>query len=245
MDLREIRKFVWKHRYQLGGALIAIAATVSIVSFLIPRNDDDRLLNDKDDNETGSNSSNDSTARKLVTIRHQFDTCSSQIFPTLRIKITEIVDVLQTIKQIKELRMNSDNHQRSIDIENSLWEEIKVLSFTLWLTSIYATAATCILLRAQLFLLSRRENELIKMNRQDFEKLINDTYSNLFEKGIIDFVDTLRTFIVKSLADCTVKDKVSYQYDEFNLFIMKVRYFVEQETQDMVMSLILRKCIKI
>ena len=228
--------------------MTAVIATAGVVSYL--SSSSSSTLTDEENNKNNKTKNISSTvtisSQKLVYIRQQFDAASLQIFPTLRIKITEIVDVLQTIRQIKELRIKSDMaHNGNVETENQLWEEIKILSFTLWFTSIYATCATCLLLRIQLFLLARNENSLKQISREEFESLINDSYSHLFEKGIIDFVEVLKSFVTKSLSDCTVKDKTSYQYDEFNLFIMKARHYIERESKTLTLSLIMRKLIEI
>lgn len=110
--------------------------------------------------------------RLLLRVRKQFDVGARQLFPTLRIKINEVVDVGSAVRQIKELRSRQLSNSGDSDIDSResearLWEEIKIQSFTTLYVTAYMLSAVCVLMRIQLYILARSAKNNSAENSSD------------------------------------------------------------------------------
>lgn len=259
-NLKSVRQYLWKHRGKVAAISAAVVATGIVVGLVVSsRNEraksDEEREREEQERIQNENLSNKRTMQQLLFSKRQFELSSKQILPTLRLKINEVVDVLHTIRQIKELRMQSGSEGRTShasDVENTLWEEIKVMSFVLWLVSIYGTCVLVPLLRIQIVLVnkhinksnaapsssSNRSNE--DLGKDSFDPLMDRTYSHLLERGIQTLTDVVRAFVARQLSEWTVKDTV-VTYDELVGFVSKTRQFLEVETRDLVSTLLIRK----
>ena len=249
MSFQGFQQYLWKHRGKVALAAAAVVATGVFISTATWSNTENNNK-EKQTNQIASpideSKLEQSMRKKLLLIRQQLETSSSQILPTLRLKITQVVDVLQTIKLIKELRLNNKNNSitnntnTTTDMnENDLWEEIKVLSFTLWFVSIYLTCAISILLRIQLFLLAQSDH--INLNIDQLNNIISRTYTHIFDYGIQHITDLTRAYVSKQLIDWTVRENTSVTYEELNGFVNKVRHYIEVECKDLITTLIIGK----
>jgi hypothetical protein len=233
MEFNKVTNFLWKHRGKL--TIVAAAAIAAGVYFGYNSNPEGQTstINGEVDNTVGSEKENiqlEKTLQATIKLREEFNTCGSQLFPTLKLKITEVVDIFQTIKQIKDLRINSKecSSPSASEAEAELWEEIKILSFTLWFVSIYATVVVAIVLKLQIALL-RRESILSSSTRSDYDQLLQDTFSYVFTHGIQKFSVTARNHFQKSLHKWTVREKITLHFDEFMEFVNKTRHTFESE----------------
>ena len=247
MSFQGFQQYLWKHRGKVALAAAAVVATGVFISTTTWSNTENNNK-EKQTNQIAppidESKLEQSMRKKLLLIRQQLETSSSQILPTLRLKITQVVDVLQTIKLIKELRLNNKNTSITTNTttdmnENELWEEIKVLSFTLWFVSIYLTCAISILLRIQLFLLAKSDH--INLNIDQLNNIISRTYTHIFDYGIQHITDLTRAYVTKQLIDWTVRENTSVTYEELNGFVYKVRHYIEVECKDLITTLIIGK----
>jgi len=263
-NMKSVRQYLWKHKEK-----VAVVATgiIIIVGIIVSRNNERTKSEEEKEREEQEriqkeNISNKRMMQQLLFAKRQFDLSCRQILPTLRLKINEVVDVLHTIRQIKELRMQSGSEGRTShtsDVENILWEEIKVMSFVLWFVSIYCTCTLVPLLRIQIVLVNKhisksntghstssssssssssRPNDDIVSD--SFDPLMDRTYSHLLERGIHTLTDMVRAFISRQLSDWTVKDTV-VTYEELVSLVSKTRQFLEVETRDLISTLLIRK----
>lgn len=260
-NMKSVRQYLWKHKGKVAAISAAVVATGIIVGIIVSRNNEQTKSEEEKDREEQEriqkeNISNKRMMQQLLFAKRQFDLSSKQILPTLRLKISEIVDVLHTIRQIKELRMQSGSEGRTShasDVENVLWEEIKVMSFVLWFVSIYSTCVLVPLLRVQIVMVKKHINKLQKtasssssLNNNDdlmadnFDPIMDRTYSHLLERGIHSLTDLVRTFVSRQLSEWTVKDTV-VTYDELVSLVSKTRQFLEVETRDLISTLLIRK----
>jgi hypothetical protein len=236
--------FLWKHRGKLL-VLTAAVVTASVGYYLVasesPLNIASEVLADSNDEEEKKRQKQLKTS-KLTKINQLFESSLSKLLPLLKLKVTEVVDVMNTIRKVKELRNNPDLRLQNGDAEHFLWEDIKIQSFTLWFTSIYCSSALIVLLKTQLFILSRDNSSLVELSSR-FDLLIIEAYQTILEKGVENISNNFRDHFRHSLAEWTVKNKGSVSYEEFSTVVTAARNFVESDLKNLIVSMIIRKFI--
>lgn len=198
-------------------------------------------------------------SKYMLRIRKQFDSYAKQFLPTLRIKIKEVVDVSSAIRKIKELRNSPDGHGQE---EIMLWEEIKVHSFTMLFVTSYMISAMVVLLRIQLHILARQLRQLnLESNRnilstplpssstlhndelsgldnalgaEMFTQLIEGTYQQLFNTGLISLSKLVKQRIANLLSDWTISKKLKVEYDELLETMLTVRRSLEDNIAELI-----------
>lgn len=184
-------------------------------------------------------------ARLLVRIRKQFDISCRIFLPTLRKSIFDLVDITQSVRQIKALRSSPVSDTQ--DAEARLWEDVKVSSFTLLFVSAYVLSALTTVLRTQLHVLARSllledSSSLLQglndpaVAGSDFPEesvmlrvLIEGTFKQLFGTGLHTFADMVRSRIQDLLRTWTVKEKVRVELDDMLLLVQSMRADLERD----------------
>lgn len=243
-SLKDAGRFVWRHR---GKFVVATAVAVGVAVYFqwnpetlkegeneVSAEECDPLDDDEENLSLAMNS------RYLVRIQLQFESAGKEFFPTLKIKISECVDVTPAIRQIKELR-TANSGSDNTDLEASLWDQIKVASFSLLLVTTYATSALCVLLRVHLYLASRNESLGLSMGEQNSKEIIDNLYDHLFAAGVQNLSDKMNVASKLQLTGWTVKSKVSVSYDELSSVVGRLRSSVEEDMPGLVKLIILRE----
>jgi hypothetical protein len=99
----------------------------------------------------GEGKEGDERLRKAVNELYGFSVV--YFLPNVRLRLKEIIDVSETIKRLKELK--NDHSDESRDMKVSLWNQIKITSFTSLIATIYSMSAVSILLQVQMNILVR------------------------------------------------------------------------------------------
>lgn len=167
--IEDTGKFLYKHRQKIA-ATTAVVGSAAFLYFYYGTSNDSITENitsnsahfgdESYNEESAKNNSKELSDKKklqLSRIRKQFENAREKFLPTLRVKIFEIVDVSDTIQEIRKLR-NSQGKKGKVDsntrlIEMQLWEKIKISSITILFVSVYMTSAICLILKIQFHLL--------------------------------------------------------------------------------------------
>ena len=109
-------------------------------------------------------------SRIIWKIRKQYDHAINKLLITFKFKIIELIDIQNTVHSIKELRgiykmANNNSKDNTSDttislkkyeeLEEQLWDEIKISTFVFLIVLTYITPAICVLLKIQLHILAR------------------------------------------------------------------------------------------
>ena len=249
------REFFWNHR---GKVVItsAIAITSIAYYFLVPPPPSQRLTEEDpgemyfefDREETGDRDRASQKialkkgvrSRLLLRVRRHFDFAGKHFFPTLRVKIIEVVDISNAIQQIKQIRGGGRADMTSKSTEANLWEQIKISSFIMLFASAYSVSIVAIILRVQLHILARNatfynEDEgNTSPSEQELKFLIDSTFKYVFGEGLKNLTDTLRTKISSALVDWTVREKISVKFVEFVDIVSYIRKSIEKDMRSFV-----------
>ena len=257
---KKTRDFVWKHRVKIGIGAVVVAAIGTAVYLNLPEKDSGENDYDSEDEKLEEEAhSRLSQVRKtkidprlLLRLRKQYEIAAKNLLSTLKVKIHEVVDVSQVIKQIKEIRSAQQPKDEQKDLETQLWEEIKIASFTLLLVSTYMTCAVCVLLRVQLFILARSRNETresvaeVEIDEEDdehamFRLIVQDTYQHLYSNGLKNLTDLIRQRVQEMMIEWSIKEKMAVPYSELISLILRLRGTIEEDINRLVRTIIIRK----
>lgn len=157
-------------------------------------------------------------SRLLLRVRRHFDVTAKHFFPTLRVKILEVVDISNAIQQIKQLRSAPESDMVAKSTEATLWDQIKISSFVMFLTCAYMIGILAVLLRLQLHILARHaamyndeDPNNTSPSEAELKILIDSTFKYVFGDGLVRLVGLLRHRVTTALVDWTVREKVAVQ----------------------------------
>ena len=184
-------------------------------------------------------------SRLLLRVRRHFDYAGKHFFPTLRLKIVEIVDIANAIQQIKQVRSGGLADKASKSTEANLWDQIKVSSFVLLFTVAYSVSIVATVLRVQLHILARNatmyndeDGTNASPSELELKYLIDSTFRYIFSDGLKNLTNTLRVKVENALVDWTVREKISVQFVEFVDIISYIRKSTEKDMKSFVEMII-------
>jgi hypothetical protein len=247
------KQFIWNHR----GKLIASTALAIIGTayywYKSSNSDKDKKENfelhdiyEKDEKNEKKNSQKVGLkSRLLLRVRRHFDIAGRQFFPTLRIKVVEVVDISNAILEIKRLRANGLSDLASKSTEAHLWDQIKVSSFVMLFTSAYSVSIVAIILRIQLHILAINSSKYTDEDGSssapsegELKLLIESTFKYIFGDGLIKLTELIKSKVSSALIDWTVREKISVQFGEIVDTINYIRKFIEKDMISFVESVI-------
>ena len=247
------KQFIWNHR----GKLIASTALAIIGTayywYTSSNSDKDKKENfelhdiyEKDEKNEKKNSQKVGLkSRLLLRVRRHFDIAGRQFFPTLRIKVVEVVDISNAILEIKRLRANGLSDLASKSTEAHLWDQIKVSSFVMLFTSAYSVSIVAIILRIQLHILAINSSKYTDEDgsssapsEAELKLLIESTFKYIFGDGLIKLTELIKSKVSSALIDWTVREKISVQFGEIVDTINYIRKFIEKDMISFVESVI-------
>lgn len=146
---------------------------------------------------TSSTSQFGNRSQILFRLRRQFLIGVFHLAPTFKKKLTTHYDVLKLSKEIKRIRKSnleaSSDNSKSVPVESlelMLWEDLKVYSISLYISSVYFLSVLCILLKIQLHVMGNTIYNSVDSSQFDnnfFLKLFEGTFSNTLHKGVASF----------------------------------------------------------
>jgi hypothetical protein len=252
--LKSTGNFLQKHKGKLAiAAIVAIACTVYVnysSGDNVQQNDEDEKNTTKVKSLSISDMNKEARIRILFRIKKQFDVAAQQFLPTLRTKIVEVVDINGTLKQIRELRSNSPSFSNKNIVEDDLWDEIKIASFTILYATTYMLCAVCTLLRIQLHILARsiynsesqyyeKSNDFV-FDSQVYRELMDKTYQYVFDIGLKNLILFIKHKIKTALKQWTIKTKLSVDYEEFQELLLQIRKSIEIDLKTLVATILIR-----
>lgn len=180
-------------------------------------------------------------SRLLLRVRRHFDFAGKHFFPTLRLKIVEVVDVAHAIQQIKQVRKGGLSDKESKSTEANLWDQIKVSAFVILFTAAYSVSIVAIVLRVQLHILARNaalynddDGTNSSPSEAELKYLIDSTFRYIFSDGLQKLTEALRTKVESALVDWTVREKTSVQFVEFVDIVSYIRKIIEKDMKAFV-----------
>ena len=190
-----------------------------------------------DDDDAGMHNT-----KMLIKIRSQFDTAALHFLPTLRMKIFEIVDIELTVRKLKDLR--SSTIADKMILEDDLWNELKISSFTVLFVTAYMLSAVCVLIRIQLHVIAKSLLlEAVDLESIDdiFSSLIEKTFQHVMGAGLATFSNIVRNLVTDSLRSWVVKEKLNVTFQEVMEIIAKMRKLLETDFASLISTMIIRK----
>lgn len=143
-------------------------------------------------------------SRIIWKIRKQYDSAINKLLITFKLKIIELIDIQSTVRNIKELRSkykntntSSSNLKTYEELEDQLWNEIKISTFTILFVISYVLPAICILLKIQLYILAR--SLLLQLNDTDDisqVSLLDTDMFRLFVEGNVFYLSILYSRLI-------------------------------------------------
>ena len=180
--------------------------------------------------------------KMLLKIRSQFDTAALQFLPTLRMKIFEILDIEHTVRKLKDLRSSSVVDK--VILEDDLWNELKISSFTMLFVTTYMLSAVCVLIRIQLHIISKsllvEAVDLMSIDEK-FSSLIEKTFQHVLGAGLASFANIVRNLVADSLRSWVVKEKLNVTFQEVLETIAKMRKLLEADFASLITTMIIRE----
>ena len=209
--------------------------------------DSEKLLDDSKSKSTSEIETDETASRNnklLINIRQQFDTAALQFLPTLRLKIFEVVDIEMTVRKIKEIRSSTITDKAIL--EDDLWNELKISSFTILFVTAYMLSFVCVLIRVQLHIISKSmQVDSNEFNSSDdiFSALIEKTFNHVLGTGLTSFTDAVRRNISELLESWVIKEKLNVTFQEVMEVVSKTRRSLETDFSTLANCILIRKFI--
>jgi hypothetical protein len=92
-------------------------------------------------------------ARLIVAVNELYGFSLIYFLPNVRSRLKDLIDVSETIARLKDLK--NDHSDESRDMKVSLWNNIKISSFTTLLATVYGITVVSVLLHVQMHILVR------------------------------------------------------------------------------------------
>jgi hypothetical protein len=181
--MESAKKFCWKHRMKIGLGAVAVAGGVALYYYLnhqeeshpdnqsregqrptsdlpSPSSGEEEMKSPSKDfqsrrspPESDSERENLDEQRLLVAVNELYGFSLVYFLPNVRSRLKDLIDVSETIQRLKDLK--NDHSDESRDMKVSLWNNIKISSFTTLLATVYAISAVSVLLHVQMHILVR------------------------------------------------------------------------------------------
>jgi hypothetical protein len=232
--ISRVKSFLWAHRGKVAVTAAAAIIASAYIWYTTPAESTDEeedrkkiaAVSIETDGELGSGDfeyqkltlKQGMRSRLLLRVRRHFDIAAKQFFPTLRVKILEVVDISNAIQQIKQLRAAPESDVAAKTTEATLWDQIKISSFVLFLTCAYMIAILTALLRLQLHILARHavlyndeDPNNSSPSETELKVLIDSTFKYVFGDGLSRLVGLIRHRVTSALVDWTVREKIAVQ----------------------------------
>lgn len=200
----------------------------------------------------------------LLKLRRQFLIGVFHLVPTFKKKIINQYDVLKLSKEIKRIRKSSsESSNKSFDsIELMLWEDLKVYSISLYISTIYFLSLLCILLKIQLFVMGSSADpscysfksiveQETQLDNDFFLRLFEGTFSkilktgiNLFSKHILPIVneETEKLDLYVNKYNETSKNNLcEIDLPTFSYLVKRIQTRIKFDDMKFLHSIIIRK----
>ena len=205
----ELLRFLWKHKNEILGAAVCVAVSAYALYELGKQTSLNDEENHEEEiiipitttvslqrQRQPAISIPDFRSRELSCIHTLFDKVIRILIPVIRTKVNDTIDVNSAIRKIKELQcefkteitVDDSGVEHRYDrtdmriTEAMLWDDVKVSSLTLLLTSIYLVSAVTVLLRVHLHMMGNKsmlDNPLdLHQQEQLVQMLLEGSYSN-------------------------------------------------------------------
>ena len=252
------RDYLSKNRGRIAVATIAVIAVSAYYHYTTATTDvkeDENVYTPEDNSKSkleanininrGTNEEVETgmhNTKMLLKIRSQFDTAALQFLPTLRMKIFEILDIEHTVRKLKDLRSSSVVDK--VILEDDLWNELKISSFTMLFVTTYMLSAVCVLIRIQLHIISKsllvEAVDLMSIDEK-FSSLIEKTFQHVLGAGLASFANIVRNLVADSLRSWVVKEKLNVTFQEVLETIAKMRKLLEADFASLITTMIIRE----
>lgn len=266
-NISETGNFIWRHRSKVAIAAVLAIATAAYVHYSTStahaemlqfhNGNDHDSTSEKERKRNHLQLSSTEKSKLLLRARRQYDAAIQYFLSTLKSKIVEVVDINSSVRQIKELRSSLASSTGSLNdtpsvLEAKLWDEIKIGSFCQLFVTSYMVSAVCVLLRVQMHILARStslftsSSEELKdgedsVSNSTFQSLVEGTYKHLFGSGLRNIASIIKQRISIELKDWTVDEKLNVEYAEFVQKIQQIRRSIENDVNNIVRLMIIRK----
>ena len=252
---KQAREFVWNHRGKLVLTTTVAIAGIAYCLFFGSATLKKREQLDADvmelEHKEGSTEDDRSIqhiamkqgvrSRLLLRVRRHFDFAGKHLFPTLRIKLLEAVDISNAIQQIKQIRLGGLVDMTAKSTEANLWDQIKISSFVMLFSACYGTSIVTMILKLQLHILAKNasiysddDNGTSSPSEKELKYLIDSTFKYVYGDGLKKLTDLLRVKVSSALVDWTVREKSSVQFVEFVDCVSYIRKSVEKDMKTFV-----------
>jgi hypothetical protein len=286
-----VKKFCWKHRTKIGLGALAIAGGVALYYYLQENETTPGEAGDPGNSEIGSDGKTKSNGDEVISHEERKVSLESSqsdelkgdceedgrlrkavnelygfsviyFLPNVRLRLKEIIDVSETIKRLKELK--NDHSDESRDLKVSLWNQIKITSFTSLIATIYSMSAVSILLQVQMNILVRDTIKISNSgilfshshstpllsstghceNNQEediFRALLEGSYTVFFGNGLERLVNYVKEVVILHVAEWTVESQLNVEYYDVIETIGTIRKDLEGDIAKLLNLLLLRK----
>lgn len=232
--LDDTGKFLWKHKSKI---VVGAAVVGSIVWYYQSQSADtiaeeDAIASSPRRNGDRKYSSPKKSPQRQHLLQRAdalYDFSLSCFLPTIRTRISEIVDTAECVRQLKELRA-----QRNVSngAETQLWQDIKISSFTIFFTHIYVLATVCLIIRVQMHIFIRYAgvNDEAEPAPEFFQSLMSNTYAHILKSGLTGFASTVRSHVQLALDDWTVESSLNISYQDVKEVLLNARRAFEDDS---------------
>lgn len=234
--LKKVGDFVWKHKTKIV-VISALAIAAAAYHQYSSSNHDEVDENEKKDTIIENKSKRlDLQQRSKLSLKanKQFDSLVGPLLMTLRSRVTEELDIASIVRTIKEIRLKLKD---SNEIE--LWEEIKILSFSMIFVNSIMMSIFVGVLRLQIYLVARlAQNMNIEANEVIFSSILERTYEYSLHDGLLNAIKTVRAIVEKFFAEWTIQKKLTVDYAEFESIVNSIRCELESQMTDIIHSIL-------
>lgn len=131
------------------------------------------------------------------------------------------------LREIKVIRSSRSGEAEVVAREAQLWEELKVASFTAFLTSFYAFNLLQLVLQLQMHILARefRANDQA-MDMEARGQLLSVTYKFMLGQGLVDLAELVKRVVADVMADFSFQSSL-FTCDELVQVVRSIRDRVE------------------